>query len=104
MNSEECRLRRSTPKRDYVLVEIEDPPTMSPGGILLLPPKDEERQFIGRVLAVGPGDWDARGRRIPMSVEVGDRLAISQFYIGRRVGKLVIFREPSTHYVVESVP
>lgn len=93
--------RTYKPTRDYVLVEMEEPPTMSPGGIILVPPKEDERQFFGRVIAVGPGEFDKRGRRIPMSLQVGERIAVSKHYIGRRMENLVIFREPSTHYVIE---
>lgn len=87
-------------RRDYVLVEVEDEPTMSPGGIALVPPKDEARQSIGRVLKVGPGAYDAKGRFTPTSLRVGERVAFSR-YGHTKIGKLRLFREPSTHYVCE---
>ena len=89
------------PCRDYVLVELEEHPSVSPGGILLLPPKEDPRQLIGTVLAVGPGTRDERGRLIRTSVKVGERIAFSRHYIGRRMENLVIFREPSVHYVCD---
>lgn len=67
------------PKRDYVLVEVEESPTVSPGGILLLPPKEEARQSLGKVIAVGPGKIDAKGRRQAMPVQVGERVAFSKY-------------------------
>lgn len=89
------------PKGDYILVEIEPEASISPGGIVLLEPTEESRQRFGRVLSVGPGAFDKRGRRTAMSVKVGDRVAFSKHYIGRAIENLRIFREPSVHYVCE---
>lgn len=95
-------MRTYTAKRDYVVVELEGPEEVSPGGIALLAPAEEPRQSFGKVIAVGPGDWDKKGKRIPMSVKVGDRVAFSQYGHHTPEKGVRVFREPSVHYVCES--
>jgi chaperonin GroES len=91
------------PQRDRILVEVEEPPTVSPGGIILLPPKEEARQSIGKVLAVGPGKFDAKGRRQAMPVKVGERVAFSKFGHSTPPGSpgLRILSWESVHYVCD---
>lgn len=91
------------PTRDYVLVEIEAEPAMSSGGIALLIPAEEPRQSVGRVLAVGPGERDKKGRRNPLSVQIGDRVAFSRYGHSTPPGEpnQRMFREPSVHYVCD---
>lgn len=89
------------PKRDYVLVELETEPAVSPGGIILLPPKQDPRQLIGKVVAVGPGDRDKRGKLKPMALKVGERVAFSCYGYTKVSETLRIFRQPSVHYVVD---
>jgi len=87
--------------RDYVLVELETEPTLSPGGIILLPPKQEPRQSFGKVIGVGPGDRNKAQERIPMEVKTGERLAFSQYGHTKVSERMRIFREPSCHYVID---
>jgi chaperonin GroES len=85
------------------VVEVEDEPSMSPGGIALLKPKEEARQSIGKVLAVGPGKFDAKGRRQAMPVKVGERVAFSRYGHSTPPGapRLRILNWQSVHMVLE---
>ena len=108
------------PLRDLILVELEQDPTeerLSYGGIILLPPKEEERQSIGRVLAVGPGKWDDNWHhpmdRKPVApshkfaavpVKVGERVAFSKYgpkpVPGAPLQRILSWE--SVHYVLDA--
>lgn len=45
---------------------------------IILPDSGKEKSEQGKVIAVGPGDFDD-GERIPMSVKVGDIVAFSKY-------------------------
>jgi len=68
------------PFSDYVVVEVR-PRSMSKGGLHLPQTAQDEFDFEGKVLAVGPGKLTADGERMPMSAEVGMNVIF-----GRRVG------------------
>ena len=94
------------PLRDYVLVELEQDPTeqtITASGLILLPPREEARQSIGRVLAVGPGTYSKKGRFEPTTVRPGDRVAFSKYGHSTPPGQPLrrLFREGSVHYVLE---
>jgi chaperonin GroES len=65
------------------------------GGIVL-PETAKDNPQKGTVLAVGPGDRDEDGKRIPMDVQVGDTVLFAKYsgteikYNGK---KLLIMRE-----------
>jgi chaperonin GroES len=61
------------PISDKVLILPDAAETLSPGGILLAPAKEETVQK-GQVLAVGPGATNSEGTLIPMQVKVGDKV------------------------------
>lgn len=62
------------PVKDQVLV-LQDPPKERVGsGILFAPSGSEEYPNIGTVVRVGPGAVSPGGERIPMDVQVGDRV------------------------------
>jgi chaperonin GroES len=49
--------------------------TTSPSGIIIPETVDREKTDRGEVVAAGPGRWDEDGeKRIPLSVEVGDKV------------------------------
>lgn len=48
------------------------------GGIFL-PEAAVEKPKQGEVLSVGPGEVDSKGKKIPMSVKVGDRVLFSSY-------------------------
>jgi chaperonin GroES len=66
------------PLSDKVLIRPlgdEELGTTSPSGIIIPETVDREKTDRGEVVAAGPGRWDEDGeKRIPMSVEVGDKV------------------------------
>lgn len=58
------------PTGNGLIVRPDNPEVYTKGGILL-PDTAKKKQLRGRVVATGPGNFDARGERIPMEVEVG---------------------------------
>ena len=49
------------------------------GGELVLPDTAKEKPQQGKVLAVGPGQRDEDGNRIPMDVEVGNIVVFAKY-------------------------
>lgn len=49
------------------------------GGELVLPDTAKEKPQQGEVLAVGPGHRDEGGGRVPLDVEVGDRVVFAKY-------------------------
>ena len=65
------------PLGNHVLVKREEAKA-SKGGILL-PETAQEKPGQGKILAVGPGKEDEKGRISPMSVKVGDHVLFSSY-------------------------
>jgi len=78
-----------------VIVEPIEQEDMTAGGIIL-PETAKEKPQEGKILAAGPGDRDEDGERIPMEVQVGDKVLYAK-YSGTEVKmdgkKLLILRE-----------
>jgi len=87
-----------------VIIEPIEQEVMTAGGIIL-PETAKEKPQEGNVLAVGPGDRDEKGVRVPMDVKVGDKVLFAK-YSGTEVKldgrKLLIMRESDLLAVVES--
>ncbi len=87
-----------------VIVEPIEQDEVTAGGILL-PETAKEKPQEGKILAVGPGDRDEGGERIPMEVGVGDKVLYAK-YSGTEVKvdgkKLLILRESDILAVLES--
>jgi chaperonin GroES len=87
-----------------VIIEPIEQEEMTAGGIIL-PETAKEKPQEGKVLAVGPGDRDDKGVRVPMDVKVGDKVLFAK-YSGTEVKldarKLLIMRESDLLAVVES--
>lgn len=87
-----------------VIIEPIEQEEMTAGGIIL-PETAKEKPQEGKVLAVGPGDRDDKGARVPMDVKVGDKVLFAK-YSGTEVKldarKLLIMRESDLLAVVES--
>lgn len=62
---------------DFVLVEPLPEATLYKGAIII-PERAREIPASGTVRAIGPGARDERGERMPMGVEVGDRVVYRQ--------------------------
>jgi chaperonin GroES len=83
------------PLGNRVVVEpIEQEDTTSSG--IVLPETAKEKPQKGKVLAVGPGERDEDGKRIPMDVSEGDTVLYAK-YSGTEIKldgkKLLILRE-----------
>jgi Co-chaperonin GroES (HSP10) len=86
-----------------VIVEPIEQEEMTAGGIIL-PETAKEKPQEGKILAVGSGDRKEDGERIPMEVQVGDKVLYAK-YSGTEVKtdgkKLLILRESDILAVVE---
>ena len=86
-----------------VIVEPIEQEEMTAGGIIL-PETAKEKPQEGKILASGPGERDDNGARIPMGVNVGDKVLYAK-YSGTEVKldgkKLLILRESDILAVVE---
>jgi len=91
------------PLENRVVIEPLDAQDKTAGGIYL-PDTAKEKPQIGKVKAAGPGKFQDDGKRIRMSVKVGDEVIYGK-YIGNDVEvegkKLVIVRESDLLGVVE---
>jgi chaperonin GroES len=83
------------PLGNRVVVEPLEQEEMTAGGIVL-PETAKEKPQKGTVMAVGPGDRDENGKRIPMDVKEGDTVLFAK-YSGTEIKmdgkKLLILRE-----------
>lgn len=86
-----------------VIVEPIEQEEMTAGGIIL-PETAQEKPQEGKILAAGPGERDEEGKRVPMDVQVGDKVLYAK-YSGTEVKmdgkKLLILRESDILAVVE---
>ncbi len=67
-----------TPIDDRVLVELTKPAEKTAGG-LFIPDMAQARSSNGRVVAVGPGKRDKKGRRRPLDVRVGEKIMYADY-------------------------
>lgn len=65
------------PLHDRILVKRIEEEKMK-GGIFI-PDNAKEKPLEGRVVAVGAGRLDDNGKRIPLSVKIGDRVLIGKY-------------------------
>lgn len=72
-------IRALAPLLDRVLVQRVKAEAKTASGIFL-PESSVEKLNEAKVLAVGPGALDRDGKRVPMSVAVGDRVLIPQVW------------------------
>jgi chaperonin GroES len=86
-----------------VIVEPIEQEEMTAGGIIL-PETAKEKPQEGKILAAGPGDRDEDGERIPMEVQVGDKVLYAK-YSGTEVKldgkKVLILRESDILAVID---
>ena len=66
-----------TPLLDRVLVERTESDNKTAGGIII-PENAIEKPMEGRVAAVGSGNRDEAGKKIPLDVKAGDHLLFSK--------------------------
>ena len=86
-----------------VIVEPIEQEETTAGGIIL-PETAKEKPQEGKILAAGPGDRDEDGERIPMDVQIGDKVLYAK-YSGTEVKmdgkKLLILRESDILAVID---
>jgi len=66
------------PLGDRLIVERLAPEQKTAGGIII-PDSAKDKPKQGKVLAVGPGNKDEHGKRIPVDVETGDIVLFTQW-------------------------
>jgi chaperonin GroES len=71
------------PLSDRVLVRRVEPEQKAKSGIII-PDTAKEKPLEGKVVAVGAGRLDDKGKRIALDVKAGDRVLIGK-YIGTEV-------------------
>jgi chaperonin GroES len=70
---------RIRPLADRVVVKPADREEMTKSGIFLPDTATKERPMEGTILAIGEGRLDDSGRRIPLSVNVGDKVLFTKY-------------------------
>jgi chaperonin GroES len=77
-NEEETEMKLK-PLNDRVIVTRVEKDQKTAGGIII-PDTAKEKPQEGKIVAVGPGKFDDKGkRRIPMEVKEGDRILFSKY-------------------------
>lgn len=66
------------PLHDGLVVERLDEEAKSPSGIVI-PDSAKEKPQKGKVLAAGPGKMDSNGKRMEMTVKVGDTVLFTKY-------------------------
>ncbi|HEY8788616.1 MAG TPA: co-chaperone GroES [Actinopolymorphaceae bacterium] len=66
------------PLEDRIVVKTLEAEQTTASG-LVIPDTAKEKPQEGEVLAVGPGRVDDNGQRIPLDVEVGDKVIYSKY-------------------------
>ncbi|MFC1737083.1 co-chaperone GroES [Candidatus Hydrogenedentota bacterium] len=66
------------PLGDRVLVRRMDPAEQVKGGIII-PDTAKEKPLEAKIVAVGPGELNDKGKRIPMEVAKGDTVLIGKY-------------------------
>jgi chaperonin GroES len=88
-------MKRFSPLDDRILIERVVAPEKTAGG-LYIPDSAQEKPTLGKVVAVGRGHRDAKGRTRPCDVKVGDQVLFTA-WSGSEIevdgNKFVIMRE-----------
>jgi chaperonin GroES len=85
------------PLHDRILVKRIEAEGKTPGG-LFIPDNAKEKPVEGLVIAVGDGNRDKDGARIPLDVKAGDRVLFSK-YSGTEI-KVVIDINGGEHLIL----
>jgi chaperonin GroES len=67
------------PLNNHVFLEAMEEEKTTKSGIVLPETAEKEKPIKGKVVAVGPGKLDENGKRIPMSVKVGDMVLFKKY-------------------------
>jgi len=66
------------PLNDRVIVSRVEKEQKTAGGIII-PDTAKEKPQEGKIMAVGPGKLNEKGKRIPLEVKKGDRILFSKY-------------------------
>lgn len=69
---------RIQPLQDRILVKRFEEKEIKKGGIII-PDTAKEKPQEGEVIAVGPGKLTEDGKRLPMSLKVGDKILFGKY-------------------------
>ncbi|MBD3282290.1 MAG: co-chaperone GroES [Candidatus Portnoybacteria bacterium] len=67
------------PLDDRVVIEPTSKEEKTKSGIVLPDTAEKEKPEQGKVIAVGPGRFNAEGKRMPMSVKKGDIVLFTKY-------------------------
>ena len=67
------------PLGDRVVVKANDDQDARTASGLVIPDTAKEKPVLGEVLAVGPGEINDQGERVPMDVKEGDTVVYSKY-------------------------
>ncbi|MDE2001025.1 MAG: co-chaperone GroES [Patescibacteria group bacterium] len=67
------------PLNDHIFLEPVEEVKTTKSGIVLPETSEKEKPMTGMVVAVGPGKLDDAGKRVPMSVKVGDKVLFKKY-------------------------
>ena len=67
------------PLSNHLFIEPMEVEKTTKGGIVLPETAEKEKPIKGKVIAAGPGKFDEKGKRIPMSVEIGDVVLFKKY-------------------------
>lgn len=70
---------RLQPLNDHIFLEPLEEEKTTKSGIVLPETAEKEKPIKGKVVAVGPGKLDENGKRVPMSVKVGDLVLFKKY-------------------------
>ena len=68
----------SKPLEDRLVIKVVEAEQTTASG-LVIPDTAKEKPQEGEVLAVGPGRVDDNGNRVPLDVNVGDKIIFSKY-------------------------
>lgn len=67
------------PLNDHIFLEPLEEEKITKSGIVLPETAEKEKPIKGKVVAIGPGKLDEKGKRLPMSVKVGDLVLFKKY-------------------------
>ena len=67
-----------TPLYDKIIVKRLEAETKTAGGIII-PDSAKEKPIEGKVLAIGDGITDSNGKKVPLTVKVGDTVLFAKW-------------------------
>jgi len=67
------------PLNDRLIIDAGKKEEKTASGLILPETASQERPEQGTVIAVGPGRLDEKGNRVPMTVNVGNRIVFKKY-------------------------